>query len=374
MSDHRRWLPSGAAGIDAMMTAIAAAKHSIQLQTYIFRDDDIGKTILAALEAACSRGVQVRLLIDALGAFSLSEAAIENLVEQGGLVRRFNPIHPFRLSYRNHRKALVCDRQVAVIGGFNIGQEYAGDGVEHGWCELGLVVRGVVAEELGRAFDRLFVFADQGPRRFARLRRSGERRQAGFHSQQLLLGGPGAGHNPLKERLYSDLAKAESIRVISPYFLPPWPLRRRLMKLARAGGRVQLLLPGKSDVALAWHASRALYSRLLRAGVEIHEYLPQVLHAKLVISDRSVLVGSANFNTRSLHIDYELMVRLSDDDAVAWADQHFDGLLVHARRIDQQTWRRSRSLFDRLRQRFCYWVMARLDPLLAGWLWRRMAQ
>ncbi|TVQ29850.1 MAG: phosphatidylserine/phosphatidylglycerophosphate/cardiolipin synthase family protein [Wenzhouxiangella sp.] len=374
MNAGGRWLASGADGILAMLAAIEQARYSLQLQTYIYRDDDTGRLILAALEKAAQRGVRVRVLVDDLGSYALAEEFFARLTALGGTVRRFNPVHLLRLSYRGHRKALICDRELAVVGGFNIGEEYNGDGIERGWRDLGLVVRGLVAEELALAFDRLFVAAGQGPRRFARLWPARERRQLGQHACELLLGGPGAGRNPLKKRLYADLTKAGTIRVVSPYFLPTWPMRRRLMRLARAGGQVQLVLPGKSDVALARHASCALYSRLLRAGVEIHEYQPQVLHAKMVLTDRSVLVGSANFNTRSLHIDYELMVRLRDADAIAWAGSYVDSLLSQSRRIDPEQWRRSRSLLDRLRQRFAYWVMARLDPLLAGWLWRRRHQ
>ena len=371
MSDGSQWLATGAEGINALVHEIESARRSVQLQTYIFRDDDTGVKVRDTLTEASKRGVRVRVLVDALGSFSLPDDFFQPLLAAGAQVRRFNPIHLFRLSYRNHRKALICDRQLAVIGGFNVGDEYAGDGVDRGWRDLGFKVRGLVAAELALAFDRMFVLAGQSTRRFARLRPARERMQAGSFPCELLLGGPGAGRNPLKKRLYADLAKARSIRVVSPYFLPTWPLRRRLMKLARAGGRVQLILPAKSDVALAQHASHALYARLLRAGVEIHEYQPQVLHAKLVSTDRMAMVGSANFNTRSLHIDYELVLRLGEDDHVQWAQDYCDSLLEHSRRIELDQWRRSRTLFDRLRQRFCYWIMARLDPLLAGWLWRR---
>lgn len=371
MSVAGQWLATGGEGIDALVQAIEQARRSVQLQTYIFRDDETGARVRAALTDASRRGVRVRVLVDALGSYSLPEDFFQPLLAAGGQVRQFNPIHLFRLSYRNHRKALICDRQLAVVGGFNIGDEYAGDGVDQGWRDLGLKLSGLVAAELALAFDRMFVLAGQSTRRFARLRPSRERLQVGNHRCSLLLGGPGVGRNPLKKRLYADLAKARSIRIVSPYFLPTWPLRRRLMKLARTGGRVQLILPAKSDVALAKHASQALYARLLRAGVEIHEYQPQVLHAKLVSTDRMAMVGSANFNTRSLHIDYELMLRLTEDDHVRWAQDYCDALLQHCQRIELGQWRRSRTLLDGLRQRFSYWVMARLDPLLAGWLWRR---
>jgi cardiolipin synthase A/B len=372
MSNELRWLPSGQSGLAAMARLIEQAEHNIQLQTYIYRDDAVGLRLRDLLVAAARRGVRVRLLIDALGSFSLGPDFFAMLEQAGGELEIFNPIHPRRFIYRNHRKLLVCDRKQAVVGGFNLGEEYDGDGIERGWLDLGLALRGPMAEALAAAFDRLYVLAGQGPKRFARWRSSGERRRIETAQGELLLSGPGRGANPLKASLMRDLGRAERVRIVSPYFLPPWNLRRRLMKLARQGRPVQLLLPGKSDVVLAWHASRSIYARLIRAGVEILEYQPQILHAKLVLTDQVAYVGSANFNTRSFHIDYEVMVRLNDAEALAQAHGLFEHYAGHARRIDQAELRRLATLWTRLRQRVAYFVMARLDPLVAGWLWRRL--
>ncbi len=364
------WLPSGQDCQAATLRLIGLARRTVQLQTYIFRDDDCGRRVREALTDAAGRGVRVRVLIDALGSHALPEGFFDALRIAGGEVRRFNPLHPKRIAYRNHRKLLVCDHHAAIVGGFNIGDEYAGDGLTVGWCDLGLKVRGVLAEALAGSFDRMYVLAVDRPRRMARLRVANERRRVETTSGQLLLGGPGRGDNPLKASLMRDLGKASTVLIISPYFLPTWGLRRRLMKLARKGGRVRLLLPAHSDIRLALHASRSLYARLLRAGVEILEYQPQVLHAKLVITDRAVYAGSANFNTRSLHIDYELMLRLDETGIRERAEGLFDALSEHGRPIDRHLWAEQQGWWDRLRQKLAYWAMARLDPLIARWLWR----
>lgn len=366
-----RLLPSGAAGLDEMKRLIQRAARSIQLQTYIFRDDRTGRELREALGDAARRGVRVRVLVDAVGSFSLGPDFFAQLEAAGGNLRVFNPLRRGRFSHRNHRKMLVCDRQYAVVGGFNIGDEYAGDGVEHGWMDMGLALVGELAAALAAAFDRLYVMADQRPLRFPRLRGAEERRLVDCAEGRLLLGGPGRGTNPLKAELLRELGRAEDIGIISPYFLPPWSLRRRLMKRARQGARVRLLLPGKSDVAMTLHASRSIYPRLLRAGVEILEYQPQVLHGKMVIADQQVFIGSANFNTRSLHIDYELMVRLQDADLQLEALAFFDDHAARAQRIDFQRLRRDNGLWTRMLQKVSYWIMARLDPLVARWLWRR---
>ncbi|MFU8832526.1 MAG: phospholipase D-like domain-containing protein [Wenzhouxiangella sp.] len=365
-------LPTGAAGLTALIRAIDRARHNVQLQTYIYQDDQVGSQVRSALVAAAVRGVRVRVLLDALGSYSLPNGFFDALRAAGGECHLFNPLHPRRIIYRQHRKALICDRSTAIVGGFNIADDYNGDGVETGWYDMGIQVWGGLANDLVQAFDRLFLQAAAGdhPRRFARFYLARRQQNPTRAGAQLLLGGPGLSHNPLKAALIRDFGRAGSLRIASAYFLPTWRLRRKLMKLARRGGRVQLLLAGKTDVAMAQHAGHALYSRLLRAGVEIFEYQPQILHAKLFISDQTVYIGSANFNTRSLHIDFELMLRIENDELSEQAHGLFDYLIDHSERIDEAGWRRHRNLWARLKQRVSYYLMARLDPLLARWLWK----
>ncbi|MCC5795038.1 MAG: phosphatidylserine/phosphatidylglycerophosphate/cardiolipin synthase family protein [Chromatiales bacterium] len=366
-----RWLADGEQAFSAMLSVIEGARESIALETYILRDTAVAREIRDALVGAVGRGLRVRVLADALGSISLPASFIEPLVNAGVEFRLFNPLHPRRFLYRNHRKSLCCDGSVAIIGGFNISSEYRGDGVTQGWRDLGLQLHGPLAAEIARSFERIWAFADFAPRRFPRLRRRRQRSPLSATPGELLLCGPGWGSNPLKQAWIRDLRQASDVCVISAYFLPTWRLRRQLMSVVRRGGRVRLLLPGISDVPLAQAAARSLYSRLLRGGVEIWEYQPQVLHAKLVIIDEAVYVGSANFNTRSLHIDYELMVRLKGEEPSRAARKLFDGDLAHARQVTLEEWCARRRPWTRLTERLAYWLMARLDPLAAGWFWQR---
>lgn len=134
--------------------------------------------------------------------------------------------------------------------------------------------------------------------------------------------------------------------------------------MCKRGGQVQLILAGKSDVSLSQLASRRLYRSFLRAGVQIFEYAPQILHAKLFIFDDVVYVGSANLDTRSLKINYELSLRISDPKVAAEARDIFASDLQHCRRIDAQTWGK-RSLWNRLREDWAYFILARVDPYMA---------
>jgi cardiolipin synthase A/B len=366
------WLCAGNQVFPAMLAAIDAAEESVRLETYVYAAGALGERFRDALCRARQRRLQVRVLVDGFGSYSLPGGFWKPLEALGGEVRRFNPVSLNRLGIRDHRKLLVCDQKVAFVGGFNIAPEYEGDGVTSGWCDLGLKLQGSFAEQLASAFEEMFNQADLAHKPFFRLRRSTAKRTVIAPNEQLLLSGPGRGRNPIKRALRMDLADASSVQIIVAYFLPTWRLRRQLIRIARRGGRVQLILAGKSDVAVARLAGQSLYRRLLRAGVEIYEYQPQILHAKLLIIDDVVYVGSANLDQRSLNINYELMVRLQDRQTIQGAREVFQHNLVYCRRVTLEGWRRSRSIWQKLKQHWAYWLLVRLDPYVARRQWRAL--
>jgi cardiolipin synthase len=362
-----RWCPTGAAALAAMLAAIGAARQSVRLETYIFTASPLGGRFRDALVRAQQRGARVQALVDAFGSLTLAESFWTPLTQAGGQFRWFNPLALHRWSYRDHRKLLVCDDTVAFVGGCNIAPDYDGDGVTAGWRDLGLQITGPLARELAGTFDRLFAQAGRRHQRLQPVRRAHTHITAGAN-WKLLASGPGRGHGELKRTLADDIAAAQSVKIISAYFLPTWRLRLELRRVCRRGGRVQLILAGKSDVPLAQLASRRLYRAFLRAGVEIYEYQPQVLHAKLFVLDDVVYAGSANLDTRSLRINHELLVRLSDPARAAEARALFDADLAHCARIEHPGWARSRNLWSKLKEDWAYLLLARLDP----WLARRL--
>ena len=368
-SPSYEWLRTGAEGLRAMLDAIQEATRSIRLETYIFADDRTGREFLTTLLAARTRGVRVQVMVDGIGSLELPDSFWTPLREAGGDVRWFNPVALQRWSYRDHRKILVCDDAVAVIGGFNIADEYNGDGVQRGWRDLGLRLTGAAVTELAEAFDELFAKAGASHRRFQRLRRAANE-VVGGRDWRLLFSGPGRQRGQLRRSLGDDLANAQSVQIATAYFLPTWRLRRALARVCRRGGRVQLILAGKSDVMVSKFASRRLYHKLLPAGVEIYEYQPQVLHTKLFIIDDVVYAGSANFDARSLRINYEVLLRLANPLLATEARDLFAAHLPHCRRINLEEWRRSRSIFTSLWERWAYFLLVRIDPILARRHWQ----
>jgi len=360
-----RWLRTGEDAFVAMLEAIEAATESIRLEIYIFEAGLMGARFRQALVQARQRGVAVQVLVDALGSIRLATSFWEPLVKAQGEFAWFNPISLQRWSYRDHRKILICDQTVAFIGGFNIADSYNGDGIAHGWRDLGLQITGSLVGDLVTSFDAFFARATAKHKPLQRLRKAPNRITTG-QNWKLILSGPGRRHGDLKRTLIGDLKAARSVKIICAYFLPTWRLRKELMGVSKRGGQVQLILAGKSDVVLSQLASRRLYRAFLRAGVEIFEYQPQILHAKMFIVDDVVYAGSANLDIRSLRINYELLVRISDPEFAVEARMIFAADLAHSRRIDPATWSKSRSFWGKLREDWAYFVLARIDPYLAG--------
>ncbi|MGD1089504.1 MAG: phosphatidylserine/phosphatidylglycerophosphate/cardiolipin synthase family protein [Verrucomicrobiota bacterium] len=362
-----QWLCTGREIFPSMLLAMGSAQKSIQLETYVYADGQLGRQFLEALLAAARRGVRVRVLVDAAGSWFLPNHFFNPLIAAGAEVRRFNPLHLWRFGVRDHRKLLICDGSVIFIGGFNVADEYDGDGVTRGWFDLGVRVENpTLAGELASSFEELFALSDFHRKPLLRLRAFKRRRESQKKmTRELLLTHPGRGASPFQTALYHDLAKARDVRIISAYFLPTRRLRRDLRRAARRGARVQLILAGKSDVPFSQMAARSLYHRLLKAGVEIYEYQPQILHAKLILADGIVYVGSSNLDVRSLNLNYELMLRFEIKTAAVEAREIFELALKHSQRIEFHRWRKSQTFWQRWKNHWAHLLLARIDPFVA---------
>ncbi|HLZ54276.1 MAG TPA: phospholipase D-like domain-containing protein [Verrucomicrobiae bacterium] len=365
-----QWLRAGDEIFPAMLAAIDAAVQSVRLEIYIFEECPLGRDFCEALVRACGRGVRVRVLVDSIGSLLLPDHFWESLRKAGGEVRWFNPITLKRATIRNHRKLLVCDERVAFVGGFNVSPEYEGDGVNDGWWDVGLKIEGPLAARLASSFEDMFGRAEFRHRHIIRWREFSAKQAVTLPPEQILFSGPGRGQSPFTRALRKDLAGAKDVRLMVAYFLPSWRLRRDLMRVVGHGGRVQLILAGKSDIYLSKLAAQSLYRRLLRAGVEIYEYQPQVLHAKLFMVDDAIYTGSSNLDTRSLQINYELMIRFAGGGIVGQAREIFADTLQHCRRVTREEWRQSRTFWQRMKQRWAYFLLDRIDPYVARWQWR----
>ena len=220
-----------------------------------------------------------------------------------------------------------------------------------------------LAARLAEEFEQTFANAAFAHGRFRRLsafRRFRRRTDA----TQILAVRPGRGAGSFQRALYQELSRAHSADLMVPYFLPTRKLRKLLQKIVKRGGRVRLILPAHCDVPLARAAGLIYYARLLRSGVEIYEYQPQTLHAKLCVVEGKVFAGSSNLDVRSFNMNYELMVSFNESGTVAGAKEIFRTALKHSRRIEMTAFRQSQSFWQRWKNYWAHFLVARIDPLL----------
>jgi cardiolipin synthase len=177
----------------------------------------------------------------------------------------------------------------------------------------------------------------------------------------LLLTRPGLGSNPLQAALCQDLAGARDVRITSAYFLPNRILRNQLFHAVRRGARVELMLAGRSDVAVSQWATRGLYRRLLKAGITLHEYQPQVLHSKIIVVDDIVYAGSSNLDPRSLRLNFEVMLRIQDPGLAASVRRLFADNVTQSAPVTRDGWQARQTLWTRLQQRIAFFLLTRVD-------------
>lgn len=368
------WLASGGVGMARMLEAVELAGHDVRMEMYIFKEGGPGDDFRHALLAAARRGVRVRLLLDAIGSGGLPERYWDSLAAAGGEVRWFHPIGGGLAMVRSHRKMLACDGSVAFVTGFNIAPEYEGDGVEVGWRDAGVRIEGGPAGMVEALFDEQFERASRGhrgPVRLLRRRPDGSGRCHHGGEVEVLPVTPGRGESALTKSLRADIARAAAGRRrvvwVTPYFVPPAWFRKALRRAARAGADVTVVVPMRSDVGIAQRAARHVYGGLQRSGVRIMEYRPQMLHAKVWCVGDAVYVGTSNLDPRSLHLNYEVMVRCTGADITgrAWAD--VEDIMARSAEVPRLGWG-ARSWWQRARDQLAFWILYRIDPWLTGWL------
>ena len=362
-----RLVGDGETAFAEMFAAIGRARSNVFLEMYLFSADATGREFRDCLAAAARRGVRVMVLLDAWGCWKTPESFWAPLRAAGAGVRFFHPIRRGLFPFRNHRKLLLVDDDVAWIGGMNVADEYrAGRPGQPPWRDFMLCVAGPDVARLRRPFLRMWVRADRALllRAFFRHRRprEGERPEGNV---RFYASGPGeTARLALQAHRQVIRVARHSVDLAMGYFFPPGRILRQLRQAVGRGVRVRLLVTRCTDVpAMRW-AARGIYGRLLRAGIEVYEYLPTMLHAKLAVADDTLVVGSANLDLRSDRINYEITAVVRDADLAASARREFEADLGRSERVQFAAWR-GRPLLDRLRERLSYWLIARADILLS---------
>jgi cardiolipin synthase len=320
-------LENGEEYFPRLIDAIDAAAQEILLETYIFRDDDVGKPLVAALVRAAGRGVRATLTVDGYGTPAFPQRALGILVAAGVSVRSFDPQSAWfvrtNLFCRLHRKIVVIDRRLAFIGGINIWADHLRAAGPDSMQDFAVRVRGPVVEDIVRQVrpDRPSPPSSRRRRwrrRFRGMPRSSERPAGG--GQAAFVVRDNEGHRTDIEHMYRAGIRSarRQIVIANAYFFPGYRLLRDLVRAARRGVDVTLILQGRPDVILSAMAASILYDYLMSAGVRIFHYCERPMHAKVaVIDERWATVGSSNLDPISLSLNLEANLFVLDDELAA---------------------------------------------------------
>lgn len=351
IASDARLLIDGHAKYTALLADIARARHHVHLEYYIYASDQSGAALRDALVERAAAGVQVRLLLDAVGA-SGARRFFAPLLAAGGEVAWFHPPRFGRIwqrtwmNMRTHRKIVVIDGAIAYTGGMNITDEQDEQRRSDAYRDLHLRLEGRVVSTLQQVFVEDWVYAT-GERDFiSAIARAdvAAASDAGRNIRaQVLTSGPDSQWEAI-HRLHVGAIHAAKHRVwmTTPYFVPGEAAMMALSSAAMAGLDVRLLVPQRSDSLLVTLAARSYFGPLLQAGVKIYEYGPRMLHAKsLLVDDNLSIIGSANFDHRSFRLNFEVSMLFDDADIAAQLAQLIEGELASAPRVRQG---RQRSL------------------------------
>lgn len=329
-----RLIRGGREYFDLLLELINKATESIHLQTYIYDDDETGKEVAEALKAAVKRNVSVYLLTDGYASQVMSKRFINDLKESGVQFRFFQPLFKskyFYLGRRLHHKIFVADTKYALVGGINVTNRYNDMPDKPAWLDFALYAEGDIAKDLcvlcwktWKNFplnmgitpceEKQLHFNFREEEKYpVRMRRNDWVRRK----------------NEISSTYREMFRNAQShIIIMCSYFLPGNNIRRLLSKASARGVKIKIITAGPSDVMLAKHAERWMYDWLLRNKIDLYEYQPSVLHAKVAICDSEWLtIGSYNINNLSAYASLELNLDVSHTGFAAEAEQKLDDII-----------------------------------------------
>jgi cardiolipin synthase len=355
-------LIDGPATLRAMYAAIEAARHNVNLETYILEADATGSRFADLLTRKRRQGVEVNVIYDAVGSLQTPRAYFDGLREAGVRVCEYNPVNPleaprgWRINNRDHRKILVVDGRTGFTGGINISSTYSSSSfrrrskppVEDGWRDTHVQVRGPAVHDLQRLFvdtwrEQCGAFSDDGY--FPKVE------PAGSEVVRVIAGAPG--DNEVYAAMLSAIECAQiSVHLTIGYFVPDPRTLSALESAAQRGVDVQLALPGVSDFWAPLHAGRSHYTRLLNSGVRIYERRDALLHAKTgVIDGVWSTVGSTNLDWRSFVHNAEANVEILDAGFAERMEELFRFDVEHSIEITASDWN-ARGIGARVKEWF----------------------
>jgi cardiolipin synthase A/B len=340
-----------------LFSAIRKATKSIDVEYYIFRNDDTGKALIDLLKERAAAGVAVRFLVDGMGSLGFGHTRFADMRAAGIACHYFSPLITFfyflKANYRDHRKIVVIDDEVVFTGGINVGDEYLGKSARGPWRDTSLELRGPCVTQFADLFEDAW-HATTGQARRA-MRRIPVPLPGG-EVVDVVPSGPGSDWNAIHQHYLALIHGAKRrVRIQTPYFIPDESLHSALVLAAHRGVAVEIMIPRHPDWAYLRWVAHTYLEDLLRAGVRAFEYRVGFLHTKaFLIDDELVSVGTCNVDVRSLRLDFEVNVLLSSPHSVRHMTEDFERDLQlcdefsYAQFIHRPFWKRLAGSFARL--------------------------
>jgi cardiolipin synthase len=359
----------------AMTKAIRNAKDHINLETFIFRDDEVGRPLVDLLLEKQAEGVNVNVIYDSFGALRTPADFFERMRAGGINVLEFNPVGPldlmgkWKINNRDHRKILVVDGRIAFTGGVNFYRVYAGsssevvfdkdDGLQYYWRDTHIQIEGPAVAELQKLF--LDMWKSQSGPALPKGKYFPELEKEGNSIVQVVASTPQEPNRSIYTMYMSAIMNAQkSIHIANAYLVPGNRMLKSLADAAQRGVDVKIILPSSSDFWMVFYAGRFNYSYLLKSGVKLYELHGAVLHSKTAVIDGVwSTVGSSNLDSRSFLHDAEVNVVILGRDFADAMEAMFGSDLAGSQEILPEEWE-ERPYRDRIKewtaQLFRYWL------------------
>ena len=312
-----------------LLDDIKKAKSTVNVMYFIIKNDIVGRRLIDTLTEKAREGVEVRLLVDAMGSRNMNDYLLSDLIDAGGKVAYFFPPRfkyiNIKLNYRNHRKIVVLDNEVGYIGGFNIAKEYLGLKKKFGyWRDTHLRVTGSSVQDMNARFlvDWRFASGEDIPLEEIYSAQYSPRGRTGM---QIVSSGPDSNREEVKRAYMKMITSAQkSVCLQTPYFIPDASIQESLKMAALSGVDVKVMIPCKPDHIMVYWATYWYVGELLKSGVRVFIYDNGFLHAKTIVADGQVAsVGSANFDRRSFVLNFEANAFIYDAKVAGQLEDRF---------------------------------------------------
>ena len=349
-----------------LLEDIRNAKNYIHVEYYIFRKDLLGRQIINELTKKAKEGLEVRLLVDAMGSRMLTKKTLKHYIEAGGKFSLFFPgILPHvntRINYRNHRKIVVIDGVYGYVGGFNVGKEYINQDPEFGfWRDTHVRIKGDAVNDLNERFLLDWCYASGEKITDYNKYICEHKDSSGDVCMQIVTSGPDHKEEYIRNAYIKIINNAKkNVYLETPYFVPDQPVLEALKISALSGVDVRIIIPGKADHFFMKWAASSYIGELLEAGVKVYTYNNGFIHAKTIVSDSGVMsIGTANMDIRSFKLNFEVNAFIYDDRVAINGENQFRKDMEFSQEITKEIYN-NRKLLLRIEES----LIRLLSPIL----------